>query len=200
MDLSIIKELRKKKGLSQQDLGEKLGVSGAYIQQIENNKKNPSMKTLNRIAEALDTNLLNIIGINKGLISNGDGINLAIAQLILNDPNTTEEEKSDQIELVSSAKSIKLAKDVLRVLGYKIDTFCNPIIFIRKISTNEDVAKMTFYDLEKLASTIEMSLEGILYKTFNDFKFEKSDKNKISTKAKLIHKGMNNKEGVENGK
>ncbi|WP_338659668.1 helix-turn-helix domain-containing protein [Paraclostridium sordellii] len=54
MDLSIIKKLRKEKNLSQQELGEKLGVSGAYIQQIESNKKNPSMKTLNRIAEALE--------------------------------------------------------------------------------------------------------------------------------------------------
>lgn len=57
MDFSIIKEIRKIKGLSQQKLGEKLGVSGAYIQQIENNKKNPSMKTLQRISEALNVDI-----------------------------------------------------------------------------------------------------------------------------------------------
>lgn len=56
MDLYKIKEIRKEKGLSQQDLGDKLNVSGAYIQQIESNKKNPSLKTLKRIASALDTN------------------------------------------------------------------------------------------------------------------------------------------------
>ena len=52
-----LKVLRKIKKLSQQDLGNKLGVSGAYIQQIENNKKNPSIKTFNKIANALEVSL-----------------------------------------------------------------------------------------------------------------------------------------------
>lgn len=54
MDLSIIKKLRKELNLSQQELGNKLGVSGSYIQQLETNKKNPSIKTLSKIAVALN--------------------------------------------------------------------------------------------------------------------------------------------------
>lgn len=61
MDLTIIKKLRKEKGLSQQDLGDILGVSGAYIQQIENNKKNPSIKTLNKISSALNVPIETIL-------------------------------------------------------------------------------------------------------------------------------------------
>lgn len=77
MDLSIIKELRKIKKLSQQDLGNKLGVSGAYIQQIENNKKNPSIKTLNNIADALEVELdILFNGISLDIYTRDDVFNL----------------------------------------------------------------------------------------------------------------------------
>lgn len=77
MDLSIIKKLRKIKKLSQQDLGNKLGVSGAYIQQIENNKKNPSIKTLNNIADALEVELdILFNGISLDIYTRDDVFNL----------------------------------------------------------------------------------------------------------------------------
>lgn len=57
MNLSIIKELRKNKGLSQKELAHLLNVSPAYIQQIEAGKKNPSVSTLKRIASALEVEL-----------------------------------------------------------------------------------------------------------------------------------------------
>lgn len=77
MDLSIIKKLRKIKKLSQQDLGNKLGVSGAYIQQIENNKKNPSIKTLNNIANALEVELdILFNGVSLDIYTRNDVFNL----------------------------------------------------------------------------------------------------------------------------
>lgn len=77
MDLSIIKKLRKIKKLSQQDLGNKLGVSGAYIQQIENNKKNPSIKTLNNIANALEVELdILFNGVSLDIYTRDDVFNL----------------------------------------------------------------------------------------------------------------------------
>lgn len=57
MNLSIIKELRKNKGLSQKGLADLINVSSAYIQQIECNKKNPSVSTLQKIASALNVDL-----------------------------------------------------------------------------------------------------------------------------------------------
>ena len=77
MDLSIIKKLRKIKKLSQQELGNKLGVSGAYIQQIENNKKNPSIKTLNNIADALEVELdILFNGVSLDIYTRNDVFNL----------------------------------------------------------------------------------------------------------------------------
>ncbi|MCE9674899.1 helix-turn-helix domain-containing protein [Paraclostridium bifermentans] len=60
-----IKKFRKEKGLSQQELGNILGVSGAYIQQIESNKKNSSVKTLNKIALSLGVTIQELIAGEK---------------------------------------------------------------------------------------------------------------------------------------
>lgn len=48
-----IKEARKKVGLTQSKLGEKLGVSGAMIAAWENGKRNPKPETIEKIANAL---------------------------------------------------------------------------------------------------------------------------------------------------
>ena len=49
-----IKELRKKEGLTQQDLSEKSGLSIRTIQRIENNEVNPSVYSLRKIGEVLN--------------------------------------------------------------------------------------------------------------------------------------------------
>lgn len=48
-----IKKYRKKAGLSQRELGEKLGVSQQHIAQYENGKRIPKIETINSIAGAL---------------------------------------------------------------------------------------------------------------------------------------------------
>ena len=48
-----IKELRKEKGLTQAELGEKLGVSASMVGQYENGFRKPKKDTLCRIMEAL---------------------------------------------------------------------------------------------------------------------------------------------------
>lgn len=52
-----IQQIRKKSGLSQRQLGEKLGVSASMIGQWENDLRNPKYETLRRIAEALGTTI-----------------------------------------------------------------------------------------------------------------------------------------------
>lgn len=50
-----VKELRKRKGVSQENLAEKSGLSLRTIQRIENNETIPRGDTLKRLAIALDT-------------------------------------------------------------------------------------------------------------------------------------------------
>ena len=56
-----IKNARKSKGLSQKQLGELLGVSQAAIGQFENEKSTPKLETLEKIANALDVSVFELI-------------------------------------------------------------------------------------------------------------------------------------------
>ncbi|WP_082038843.1 helix-turn-helix domain-containing protein [Vibrio rotiferianus] len=49
-----IKEIRKKKSLTIEDLSEKSGVSVGHISRLENGKKSPTISTLEKLATALD--------------------------------------------------------------------------------------------------------------------------------------------------
>ena len=49
-----IKELRKRAGLSQDQLAEQVGIESKYLSRLEVGKRNPSLDTLERIADALE--------------------------------------------------------------------------------------------------------------------------------------------------
>jgi transcriptional regulator with XRE-family HTH domain len=51
-----IKELRIKKGLTQQQLADETGITLRTIQRIENNEVKPSLYSLNALSRALETN------------------------------------------------------------------------------------------------------------------------------------------------
>lgn len=50
---SLIRLLRLATGVSQTDLAERLGVTRAYLSQVENNHKQPSLKLLRAAAQSL---------------------------------------------------------------------------------------------------------------------------------------------------
>ncbi len=52
---SRIKAVRKQKGLQQKELALRIGCNGSHLSDIEGAKKNPSLNTLKRISEELDT-------------------------------------------------------------------------------------------------------------------------------------------------
>lgn len=53
----LIKAQRKKRGLTQKELGKRLGVSYQTVAQWENNLRNPKIETLRKIADALECNI-----------------------------------------------------------------------------------------------------------------------------------------------
>lgn len=63
-----IKAARKAAGMTQKELGDKLGLSFQSIAQWENDLRNPKMETLERIADALDVPLSEIC--SKDLLKN----------------------------------------------------------------------------------------------------------------------------------
>jgi len=52
-----IKALRKSRGLSQEQLAEKTGITPKYLSRLEVGQQNPSIETLAKLTEALDVEL-----------------------------------------------------------------------------------------------------------------------------------------------
>lgn len=50
-----LKRIRKERGLTLQDLAERVGVTKSFLSQVENGAANPSFQTLRGLVEALDT-------------------------------------------------------------------------------------------------------------------------------------------------
>lgn len=57
-----IKRIRKAKGLTQKELGKKLGISQAEIAQRETGRRNPKIETVQKIADALQVPVSEIYG------------------------------------------------------------------------------------------------------------------------------------------
>lgn len=57
-----IKHYRKEAGLTQDDLGKKIGMSGVAIMRYEKNQRVPKLETIDKIAEALNINGFNLLG------------------------------------------------------------------------------------------------------------------------------------------
>ena len=60
-----IKKIRKEKGITQKELGKMLGVSQSAIGQFENDKSNPKIETIVKIANALDVNVSCLINTDE---------------------------------------------------------------------------------------------------------------------------------------
>jgi len=48
-----IKRIREKRGLSQGDISRKLNMDRGYISNLENGKRNPTLSSIKKLAEAL---------------------------------------------------------------------------------------------------------------------------------------------------
>lgn len=60
-----IKELRRKKGISQKDLAQKLGTSPQNLAQYESGKRQPKLETLEKIANVLGVSSYELQGITS---------------------------------------------------------------------------------------------------------------------------------------
>ena len=48
-----LRRIRKEKGMTQEDICDALGLDRGYISSIENGKRNPTLSTLKKLADAL---------------------------------------------------------------------------------------------------------------------------------------------------
>lgn len=62
-----IKELRKAKGLSQEQLAEKVDIEAKHVSRLELGKNYPSITTLEQIADALNVEMIDILQVGHHL-------------------------------------------------------------------------------------------------------------------------------------
>ncbi len=62
---SRIKQLRKAKGLSQEALSEKVGMSSKYLSSIERGNENPTLDTFIKLAQALGVNVFDVFNYSQ---------------------------------------------------------------------------------------------------------------------------------------
>ncbi len=76
MDGDSIRRLREEKGLTQRELAERAGLSPSYVNEIENGRKRPSLRVLNRLAGGLGVPagvLMGPLGIAAAAMAEGGG-------------------------------------------------------------------------------------------------------------------------------
>lgn len=117
-----IKNIRKEKGLTQAELGEKLSVSQQMIGQYENGKNSPQMDTLKKIAMALEVNIVDLMGISDYLNSVENEMRqstnfydylASLGYIILE----IEHEKGCAAYLKTPNKDIELSSDDIKLLN-----------------------------------------------------------------------------------
>lgn len=59
-----LKQLRKARRLTQEQLAERAGLSYKFIGEVERGRANPSLTTLGRLSEALGVGLVDLLGID----------------------------------------------------------------------------------------------------------------------------------------
>ena len=58
---AVLREARTEKGLSQEELAGRAGLHRTYISQVERGVKSPSLRSLEQIADALETPLWTLL-------------------------------------------------------------------------------------------------------------------------------------------
>ena len=100
-----IKEVRKQKGMSQDELAERAELSSQYISQIETGRKKGSLPTYNKLAKALGVSIDEL----TGSISEGSRV-LSDVDLILQD--CSKEERELLVEVLRVVKGVVHGKVV----------------------------------------------------------------------------------------
>lgn len=126
-----IREIRKSRGLTQRELGERLGLSYQSIAQWENDLRKPKSETILKIACALGVRYEDIVGLEafdtgaefderwKELTKNANGESLTVVHTT--DPRKFIDCALDQMTEEGQTKVAERAAEVLEVPRYRKD-------------------------------------------------------------------------------
>lgn len=163
----IIKEYRQKANLTQQKLADEIGVSAAYIQQLENGiKNNPSLEVLSKISKALNIDV-------DLLFNTKEKEDIRLLQ------NIFKKMANDELFPIYENKNLNQSIEILKLLKDKIenkelkDFFTN---YLDKISSSTLLNKENIPNVDliynqeinplinKLVDTLELEIYRLMNK------------------------------------
>ena len=101
-----IREIRLKKHFSQEQIALRAGITPAYLGQIEREEKNPTVKLVEKISNALDISLSELFSNQENLINRTDSIE---ENIIFEIRELSEKERSEILNIIKHV--IKFKKD-----------------------------------------------------------------------------------------
>jgi len=107
-----VQKLRKAQGLSQRKLGEKAGFDYRYIGFIEQARVNPTLKTLGKVASALNLTVPDLFPSNKEIETNKKGLPAKVAE--------REKILSKIMKNLNKVDNLKL-KSVARIINISVE-------------------------------------------------------------------------------
>lgn len=133
-----IKVIRKEKKLTQKQLADEMNISRSYLGDLENNRKSPSMNTVESLAEKLGVSMLYLTTGKKALV------------------DLTDEEKIESIKGIGETFKkknellrIDIKEDITQLLNSELNFIqtiylSNAINFL-KLSNKEDIITLTSF-------------------------------------------------------
>ena len=115
-----IRAARKRAGLTQKQLAERIGVKSPNLSQLENGKREPQNDTLRRIAEALEVDPYSLVSFDdttkliEGAIA---------ARNYLTDKEQTLLDAFDQLNEAGQDKAVERVQELTDVPKYRADIY-----------------------------------------------------------------------------
>jgi transcriptional regulator with XRE-family HTH domain len=180
-----IKELRKNRNLTQTDLAEKIGVTYITIQNYENDRRQPSIETLNKIANALGVTIADLT-----MPTSSDVDRQYSALLVgLIDNNTIQKTIN---ELIKKKKTLKNISE-----GAVI-----PIFELKKIQKNSDLFPIEYIiKLIEYAGLSQEEIDKCLKEcnTTKNLNLNESNSKTRSFVSKIVPLNHNERDSYSNG-
>lgn len=170
MNFQKLKEARRKKGLTQEQLAKKIGVNRSVISKYESGMIEPSVTQIEKIADALEVNPFTLIGVFDGisalldLANNPDNEMIGASVQVLSELCKTEnikynDIKSDNIPIEFNNFSVFISD-----IGYSITREESKYYLVN----GNEKKEITHEELKTLVKTSKTVLKGILESFMNE--------------------------------